>query len=139
MYSARASYVTAAVETATPSALVTMLFDRLLLDVDRASAAFERGETLEARTLVQHAQDIVAELMASLDVAVWDGGPALMSVYAFLYSSLVDASRNSDVDLLGDCRELIASLTSTWHEAAALAAGPAVAAAPTGAGLLGIG
>lgn len=139
MYSARASYVTAAVETATPSKLVTMLFDRLLLDVDRASASFERGETVEARALVQHAQDIVAELMASLDTDVWDGGPALMSVYAFLYSSLVDAARNSDVDMLGDCRELIASLTSTWHEAAALAAGPAVAAAPTSAGLLGIG
>ena len=122
MYSPRASYVTAAVETAAPSTLVTMLFDRLLLDVDRAAAAFERAETLEARSLVQHAQDIVAELMASLDVEVWDGGPALMSVYAFLYSSLVDAALHSDVEMLGACRELIASLTSTWHEAAALAA-----------------
>ncbi len=138
MYSPRASYVTAAVETAAPSTLVTMLFDRLLLDVDRAAAAFERAETLEARSLVQHAQDIVAELMASLDVEVWDGGPALMSVYAFLYSSLVDAALHSDVEMLGACRELIASLTSTWHEAAALAAGPAVTA-PTTPGLLGIG
>ncbi|GEA85300.1 MAG: flagellar export chaperone FliS [Cellulomonas sp.] len=142
MYSARASYVTAAVETAAPAKLVTMLFDRLLLDVDRASAAFERGETLEGRTLVQHAQDIVAELMASLDVAAWEGGPALMSVYAFLYSSLVDAALTSDVATLASCRELIASLTATWHEAAELAVAgtaPAAAATPAGAGLLGIG
>jgi len=147
MYSARSSYVTAAVETASPATVVTMLFDRLLVDVDRAAASFERQDGPDARRHVQHAQDIVAELMASLDVDVWEGGPTLMSVYTFVYRQLVEVSVSGSVEQLAECRALLAPLAETWHEAATLAAAPAPAAAPVpaaasadaGVGLLGIG
>lgn len=143
MYDARSAYRTATLETAAPATVVTMLFDRLLLDVDRAGAAFARGDVVGGRSQAQHAQDIVAELMASLDVAAWEGGPMLMSVYAYLYSALVDAGVRADAEKLAECRTLVEPLAATWHEAVALTAATAPAAATpapsAGAGLLGVG
>lgn len=143
MYDARSAYRTATLETAAPAKVLTMLFDRLLLDVDRASSAFAGGDVLGGRSQVQHAQDIVAELMASLDVAVWEGGQVLMSVYAYLYSALVDAGVRADAEKLAECRTLVEPLVATWHEAAALTAAaapvPAVRVHTAGAGLLGVG
>ena len=143
MYDARSAYRTATLETAAPAKVVTMLFDRLLLDVDRASAAFASGDVVGGRSQAQHAQDIVAELMASLDVAAWEGGQVLMSVYAYLYSSLVDAGARGDAEKLAECRTLVEPLVATWHEAAALTAAaapaPVVPTQAVGSGLLGVG
>jgi flagellar protein FliS len=117
-----------------------MLFDRLLLDVDRGHAALEQGDVLGGRSHLQHAQDIVAELMASLDAASWEGGPGLMAVYAYLYSTLVEAGVQGDAGKVLECRSIVEPLATTWHEAAALAAAAAPAApAPAAAGLLGVG
>ena len=143
MNDARSAYTAAAVQTAGSATVLTMLCDRLLLDVDRGRLAFEHGDVVVGRGHVQHAQDIVAELMASLDVEAWEGGRMLMSVYAYIYSALVDASVRADAEQLGECRGLVEPLVATWHEAAALTAvepsAPVPVPAAAGAGLLGVG
>ncbi len=145
MDDARARYRATAVETAGPERLVIMLYDRLLLDLDRAVVAFESGDRGAGTPLVRHAQDIVSELMAALDREGWDGADDLMSIYGYVLGQLLQAGLTGDGARVVQCRDLLGPLAAAWHEAAdslgrqgAPAPGSHDASAPAGAGLLGV-
>ena len=70
----RSRYAREAVTTASPARLVTMLYDRLVRDLDDAELAISLANPQAAHALLRHAQDIVQELSGSLDVSRWDGG-----------------------------------------------------------------
>jgi flagellar protein FliS len=140
----RSRYLQDTVATASPSTLLTMLYDRLVLDLQRAETAQRAGDRAAAGRELVHAQDIVHELAATLDTSGWDGGPRLLSVYTFLLSELAGANVSQDVERTAACRELVEPLRDAWHEAAAQLAGATLeppAAVPVGAprGELGIG
>jgi flagellar protein FliS len=105
--------------TASPAQLLTMLYDRLLLDLDRAVAALESGDRALANEQLGHAQQIVHELRCSLDVAAWDGAPQLLDIYNYLYTELVSANLAHDPARVTACRALVAPLRDAWHQAAA--------------------
>ncbi|RJK92822.1 flagellar export chaperone FliS [Vallicoccus soli] len=118
-YSAyRARFVEDSLATASPARLLTMLYDRLLLDVDRAEAAQQRGDRVEAGRQLLHAQEIVLELRSSLKVDLWEGGPGLSALYGFLHSELVRANVTGDPGVTAGCRGIVAPLRDAWHEAA---------------------
>ncbi|MGY4643775.1 flagellar export chaperone FliS [Cellulomonas sp. URHB0016] len=143
----RSRYMTDAVATVGPARLLTMLYDRMLVDVDRAVEALVAGDVVVGRGHLQHAQEIVAELMVSLDEGAWASGTQLMSIYKFLFTELIDAATHGDVDKARACRGLVAPLAEAWHEAArSLSAAdvPTQPSAPaaetaTSVGLLGVG
>ncbi|WP_448631315.1 flagellar export chaperone FliS [Cellulomonas soli] len=150
MNDVRQRYLTDAVQTAGPTRLLTMLYDRLLVDLDRAEASLQVGDRGAASQCLVHAQDIVGELMSSLDTDAWDGAEQLLSLYGFVLTELVEANVRADVDKVRGCRELVAPLASAWHEAADQApAAPvrgrsvpqfaAAGGADDGSGLLGVG
>ena len=142
MFDARSRYVAAAVQTASPARLLTMLVDRLVLDVERGAQALAEDRRVDATGHLAHAQDIVAELMSSLDVQEWDGAEQLMSIYTWLLRELLAVSTGGDPLRLDGCRQIVAELARTWHDAADVAAGtPAAGDPPPSAptGLLGVG
>ena len=123
MYSdPRAAYMDASVATASPARLLVMLYERLVLDVRKAMAAQQQGDHAEAHTQLLHAQDIVLELRATLDVDAWEGGPGLASIYDFLHLQLVRANIGRDVATTEGCLRLVEDLCATWREAALAAA-----------------
>ena len=89
-----------------------------MLDLVRAEQAQRAGDRGAAGTQLLHAQDIVAELLASLDVTAWDGGPGLAALYGFLLTELVGANVDADADRTASCRALVEPLRDAWHEAA---------------------
>ena len=115
----RDRYVQDAVSTASPATLLIMLYDRLVLDLLRAEAALTEGQRDAAHQQLVHAQDIVSELAATLDVDAWDGARQLMSVYTFLATSLVEANVEGDVAKVVACRELVEPLQEAWQQAPA--------------------
>ena len=58
----RSRYAREAVTTASPVRLVTMLYDRLVRDLDDAELAISLADPQAAHALLRHAQDIVQEL-----------------------------------------------------------------------------
>ena len=114
----RDRYVQDAVSTASPATLLVMLYDRLVLDLLRAETALRDGKRDAANEQLAHAQDIISELANTLDVDVWEGATQLMSVYAFLLTSLVEANIECDADKVVACRELIEPLQDAWQRAA---------------------
>lgn len=106
--------------TASPAQLLTMLYDRLLLDLDRAVAALEANDKPTANEQLGHAQQIVHELRCSLDPTVWDGGPQLMELYNYLYAELVNANITHDAAKVTACRTIVEPLRDAWHQTAAM-------------------
>jgi flagellar protein FliS len=124
--SLRARYLSDRIGTASPQQLLVMLYDRLALDLERGEDFLVRGQRDEAREQLQHAQEIVLELRATLKVELWEGGPRLAALYAWLVQELIQANLKGDVRRVRDCRKVVEPLRDAWREAAAsLAALPA--------------
>lgn len=116
----RDQYLQNAVLSASPTRLLIMLYDRLLLDVQRAERVIGAGSPMEAGPHLLHAQDIVTELTNTLKVDGWSGALQLQALYLFLYSELVAANVSKDLADIAECRELITELRDTWYQAANL-------------------
>ncbi len=117
--SLRARYLGDSVATASPQQVLVMLYDRLALDLERAQAAVARGAREDASEELQHAQAIVLELLSSLQVDVWEGGPRLAALYKWLITELVKANVKFDAGRISACREVVEPLRDAWRQAAA--------------------
>lgn len=141
----REAYGREAVLSATPVRLLTMLYDRLLLDLGRAEAAQVAAKWQIASDNLLHAQAILAELTSSLRVDLWDGGAGLQALYSYATTALINANVHRDPVPTREAITLLEPLRQAWHEAADLApaggANPFATASVVGAGSgsLGIG
>lgn len=117
-----AEYVDNSLSTASPARLVVMLYDRLVLDLERAEGAIGSAEPAGPHLL--HAQDIVMELLSSLDVTAWDGASRLAGIYTFLYTELVRANVARDADGVAACLGLVVPLRDAWRDAALATTAP---------------
>jgi flagellar secretion chaperone FliS len=115
---ARSAYNRDSVLSASPAKLLTMLYDRLLLDLHRAETAQRGQDWVTARPYLLHAQEIVAELESSLRPELWDGGPGLMALYGYVHQALIVANTRHDIHRTHECVTLLEPLRSAWHEAA---------------------
>ena len=117
--SLRARYLGDTVATASPQQLLVMLYDRLALDLERAQVAVAERDREAASEQLQHAQAIVLELLSSLQVDVWEGGPRLAALYNWLISELVQANVKLDGNRISACRQVVEPLRDAWRQAAA--------------------
>jgi flagellar protein FliS len=115
---AQSAYGRDAILTASPARLLTMLYDRLVLDLRRAEVAQGEERWTAASEQLLHAQAIVAELMGSLDTSVWDGGEDLLAVYVYVHEALVAANVHRDIARTHEVLELVLPLQETWRQAA---------------------
>lgn len=109
-----------AVLSATPVRLLTMLYDRLLLDLGRAEQAQSVQNWAAASEQLHHAQAILAELSGSLKLDVWDGADGLLALYTYVTNALVMSNIHRDVARTREAITLLEPLRAAWHDAAAL-------------------
>lgn len=126
-----------AILSAPPARLLTMLYDRLTLDLLRAEHAQVEANWEVASSNLLHAQEIVRELSSSLKTGAWDGAENLQSIYTYVLTALINANIHRDVTPTRECIELIKPIGEAWHAAAASIAvqAPAVRVG----GMLGVG
>jgi flagellar protein FliS len=124
-YGAASRYKSDSVTTASPERLLVMLYDRLVLDLDRADTAIQAGASPNEHLL--HAQDIITELLSSLRVDVWDGAQRLASIYTFVLTELIGANVHRDAQRVAGVRALVVPLRDAWREAALSTLGASVA------------
>lgn len=124
----RSRYVTDSVETMSPARLLVALYDRLVLDLDRAGAAIGVRDLHAAHHALVHAQDIVSELLNTLDLDAWPAGAGLADVYKYVIEQLVNANVHKDAAIVDDCRRIIEPLRDAWRQAAGVVGSPIDAA-----------
>ena len=116
--SARDAYMDASVATASPARLLVMLYERLVLDCQRALDAQRGGDHQEAHRQLLHAQDIVMELRSSLKTDAWEGAPGPRLALRLPAPRLVNANIKRDATITEHCLGLVQDLAQTWREAA---------------------
>jgi flagellar protein FliS len=122
MTSLRDRYLQDSINTASPAKLLTMLYDRLILDLGHAEEALHKGDRELANDKLNHAQEIVLELRVSLDVEAWDGAPGLANLYGYILTELIGANIARSPERVATCRTLLEPLRDAWREAAVTAA-----------------
>jgi flagellar protein FliS len=115
---ARNKYVSDSVHTMSPGHLIISLYDRVLLDCERAITAIQEHNIFDAHAALIHAQQIIDELLNSLDLKQWPGGASLAAIYRHVEGSLIDANVRKDPAPVRACRELLLPLRDAWQEAA---------------------
>lgn len=115
---ARSLYNRDSVLSASPAKILTMLYDRLLLDLQRAETAQHGQDWAAASPCLLHAQEIVAELISSLRPELWDGGPGLLALYGYVTQAMIAANAGRDVEKTRECIRLLEPLRTAWHDAA---------------------
>jgi len=115
----RRRYLVEAIETASPAVRLTMLFDRLDLDLRSADAAFAAGAFKDVNDRLVHAQEIVLSLRDTLKVDQWEGGPRLHALYDHLHGELVGANLAKDRERAAAAEGLLGQLGQAWRDAAA--------------------
>ncbi len=107
------------VATASPVDQVIMLYQGVAQFAQRGIMAVERGDVAEAHNNFARAQDIVAELIASLDFE--QGGEVarnLVALYDFAYRRLVEANVRKAVPPAAQVVQMFRELGSAWQEVA---------------------
>lgn len=126
---AQARYASDASQTASPARLLTMLYDRLVVDLTIAHDAMVRGDIAVTGERIGHASDIILELHATLDTELWPEGEALAALYLWLVQELMQARLRGNAEQVATCRDLVVPLRDAWHIASG-GSGASSASAP---------
>lgn len=109
--------------SASPARLLTMLYDRLVLDLVRAEEALRAEAWPTALENLRHADQIVAELASSLRVNLWGGAEGLLQMYSYLMDLIIASTIERNADKVHEAITLVEPLRQTWHEASCRPAG----------------
>lgn len=108
-------YQASSVNTASPGELTLMLYNGCLKFITLAKKAIEDGDIAEKNINIQKAQNIITELMVTLntDVSVSQN---LLSLYDYLNRRLIEANVKNDVAILSEVEEFILEFRDTWKQ-----------------------
>ena len=112
-----AAYQNSRVVGARRENLVVLLYERLLADLRGANAAIEQRDYEVKGDRLQHARDILFELLSSLDQdAGGDLSARLTSLYGFFITEINAVSRSLDTRRLGRVIDMVDGLYGSWRE-----------------------
>lgn len=115
--SVQKNYLQAEVHTATPQKLQLMLVEAAIKNVHRTKIAWKEEKFDVGFETLARAQDIVAEILCSLDVK---GNPQiakqLASIYLFIFRSLAEGGMTHEEQKLDDALRVLNSERETWRQ-----------------------
>ena len=103
------------VMTASSTDLIVMLYDALKKNMIQGRRGIAQKNIPAAHKHLIKAQEIVTELVNSLDMN-YQIAEELLSIYEFILSSLEDANLQKDPAILEPVIEIVDSLRSAWAE-----------------------
>ncbi|WP_236338833.1 flagellar export chaperone FliS [Paenibacillus plantiphilus] len=104
-------------ETASPHRLILMLYEGALKYASQAERALLEQDIVASNRLLLKIQDIVYELIATLDMK--QGGQIatnLQSLYFYVIDCLVQANLQKNHEKLQEVVEILQSLKSAWEQ-----------------------
>jgi len=119
------AYKTQQIMTASPEQLTLLLYNGAIRFVDEAVRALEEGEREKSHKANLRAQDIIHELMATLDMQ-YEISQNWYKLYDYIDYRLVQGNIKQDKEQLLEARQMLAELRDTWVEAMKLARQPKV-------------
>lgn len=119
MYQSRqTAYRETEVLSSSPERLIPLMYEKLLVSLKRGALCIERGDIEGKYESLGRAQDIVHELLGSLDYE--QGGDIarrLASLYVFWAKEVSEASRRLQPARISKVAEMVSDLHESWVEA----------------------
>lgn len=115
------SYQNNAVNTASGPQLTLMLYNGCIKFINQAIKAIENNDYEEKNANLQKAQDIIRELMITLDPKI-DISNQLMPLYDYIHFRLQEGNIKNDLEKINEALGLVIEFRDTWREAMKLEA-----------------
>ncbi|WP_285767850.1 flagellar export chaperone FliS [Peribacillus sp. SI8-4] len=109
------SYQQNSVNTASPGELTLMLYNGCLKFITLGRKAIEAGNIEAKNTNIIKAQNIIHELMVTLNMDV-EVSKEMMILYDFMNRRLIEANTKNDVAALDEVEGLVTDFRNTWKE-----------------------
>ena len=104
------------ISTASPVDLIIMLYEGCIKKIKLAQIYLESGSFEETSNSLKGAQDIIVELMNSLDMS-FEISKDLLRLYDFMLNELVNMNVKKDFATAPDVLDMLVSLKNAWCEA----------------------
>lgn len=104
------------VSTASQGELLLMLFDGAIRFARQGQEHMGNGEIEQANLKLIRAQDIVNELIISLNLEVGEIAQSLQQLYSYIYDLLVQANIKKEPDKVDEAITLLTDLRDTWEQ-----------------------
>lgn len=115
---AYAAYRLNHIQTQPREKLVLMLYEGAVRFIRQAQEAVATGRYDETSRYLCRAQEILNELMATLNPQAGEVARNLAALYAFMHDHLVLANIKKDAKMMQEVERLLAGLRDAWEEAA---------------------
>ncbi|MDK2856662.1 MAG: flagellar secretion chaperone FliS [Bacillota bacterium] len=112
-----AKYREMQVTTATPGQLLLMLYDGAIRFLREAEEALKGGRLEDGHRLLLKAEDVVAELMSTLNFEAGPIAQNLYRLYDYMQRRLIEANVKKDASLVQEVAELLSGLREAWGQA----------------------
>ncbi|MEW5981035.1 MAG: flagellar export chaperone FliS [Acidobacteriota bacterium] len=114
-----AEYRRTEIQCGTPLELVVRLYDAMLCEVARASAAMRAGDMRAKRDALSRSLAILGELQSSLDLRQGrEIAVSLDSLYTYAMARLTEANVRRDAGALDEVHALLVPLRDAWRQIA---------------------
>ena len=101
------------VSTASPADLIIMLYEGCIKQIKLARIHLESGAAEKTGEALKNAQDIVTELMESLDMS-FEISKELMRLYDFILFELMQMNIKKDMEKSADVLDILVTLKDAW-------------------------
>ncbi len=105
------------VETADQATLLLMLYSGALKFLGQARQAMEDKNVEETNRLIGRVQDILCELMGSLNPDLPEISGSLFQLYEYMHHLLVQANIKKDVENIREVEKQLTALLEAWQAA----------------------
>lgn len=109
------SYKQNSVNTASPGELTLMLYNGCLKFIHQAKKGISEKNIQEKNNSILRAQDIIRELMVTLNPDI-EVGKQMMSMYDYMLRRLVEANIKNDLEILEEVEGLVTEFRDTWKQ-----------------------
>jgi len=100
--------------------LILMLYDGAIKFINKAIELISKKNASNLEEIhknIIRAQDIIAELTASLNMDIGDISQRLFSIYMYVNNKLIEANIKKDEKPLQECKKYLVDLRGAWEKA----------------------
>ena len=113
------AYRTTQVKTSSPADLLLLLYDGAIKWCQKAVIHLNSGDGEAAHQALLKSQDIISELMISLDFAAGEEiAQGLYQLYDYMYSRLVEANIKKEEELVAEVVGMLQEMREMWGQVA---------------------
>lgn len=114
---AKDTYKNNQILTAPQNKLVVMLYDGAIRNLKLSKIEMENKDLNKVNEYLQKTQDIVFELMNTLNLEVGgDVAKNLYSLYDYMYSRLIEANIKKDLEIINEIQGFLEELRDAWAQ-----------------------